>query len=271
MPRLPEFNVGIEASVPEVRWGAGEYNRLAGNDVPRPSSFNNVLANISQARGIAKDYQAAPEFDPAAVPSFRAMAEETKRQYEFMTKPRSKGGMGIVHEVTADDPYRTSRDMMNDVAGGRIRTLATATTGAHPVFSDDENDMFRAVHDVFGHSGSGRNFNAAGEEAAFRSHYNMFSPEAQGAMATETRGQNSTNNFGGLAKGEFAPNKIALIPSTRLILPAPRQLVIPGGRRTAMLTGMNEAAGAQQQAMEEHARSFGTPGNPHPNASWIKE
>ena len=199
------------------------------------------------------------------------MAEETKRQYEFMTKPRAHGGMGMIHEVVKDDPYSSSRAMMNDVAGGRIRTLATATTGPHPVFSDDENDMFRAVHDVFGHAGSGRNFNAHGEEAAFRSHYNMFSPEAQGAMATETRGQNSTNNYGGLAKGEFAPNKIALIPSTRLILPAPRQLIIPGGRRTEMLTGMSEAAGAQYQATEEHARSFGTPGNPHPNASWIKE
>jgi len=270
--RIPEFNVGIQAAVPEVQWGARQYNRISGIDAPpRPDSFNNVLTNIGQARGIAKDFQAAPLYDKSAEPSFRAMAEETKRQYEFMTRPRAQGGMGITHEVTSGDPYRTSRDMMNDVAGGRIRTLATATTGEHPFFTNDENDMFRAVHDVFGHAGSGRNFNAAGEEAAFRSHYNMFSPAAQGAMATETRGQNSTNNFGGLAKGQFAPNKIALIPSTRLILPAPKQLYIPGGRRTALLTGLSEAVGAQQSATQEHAKSFGTPGNPHPDASWIKE
>lgn len=264
-----EFNVGIEASVPAVARGAAEWNVRQGY-APRPESYNNVLTNIGHARQMARDFKAAPEFDPAAVPAFRAMADETKRQYDYMTTPESKGGMGFTHEVTKEDPYKTSREMMNDVNEGRIRSLATSTTGEHPFFTNDENDMFRAVHDVFGHAGAGRNFNAAGEEAAFRSHYGMFSELARRAMATETRGQNSTNNFGGLSKGEFAPNKIALIPSTQLIMPSPRQLILPGGRRTAAIRpGNDEEVQAQASATEEHAKSFGTPGNPHPNALWI--
>lgn len=270
MRRGEEFNVGIQAGLPQVNAGASRY--IAGIGLgPRPESYNNVLVNLPHARRMAQDFIAAPEYDPEAAKSFRAMAEETKRQYDFMTAPESKGGMGITHTVQAADPYSSSRAMINDVNEGNIRTLATKTTGPHPVFTDDENDMFRAVHDVFGHAGSGRNFNASGEEAAFRSHYDMFTPAAQGAMATETRGQNSTNNFGGLEKGEFAPNKIALIPSTRMILPAPKQLILPGGgRRTHMLTGLAEAAGMQQIAMGEHAKSFGTPDAPHPDAAWLQ-
>lgn len=260
---LPEFNVGIEAKNPEVSAAAAEWNRRTGL-APRPASFNNVTVNVGQAKGMAKEFLAAPDFDPAAVPHFRAMADETRKQYEYLTTPRSKGGMGFTHEVTKDDPYKTSREMMNDVANGRIKTLATSTTGSHPYFTDQENDMFRAVHDVFGHAGAGRNFNAAGEEAAFRSHYSMFSAMARPAMATETRGQNSTNNFGGLSQGQFAPNKIALLRSTGLILPPPRQLVRPGSRPSRSVEAQGQAS-----AIKSHAQSYGTPGKPHPDASWL--
>lgn len=270
MARHEEFNVGIQAAVPEVSRAASNYARTLGLP-PRADSFNNVVVDLPQARRMAADFLAAPDYDPKAAESFKAMAEETKRQYEHMTKPVSQGGLGIVHEVVPHDPYKSSREMMADVANGRIRTLATATTGPHPVFTNDENDMFRAVHDVFGHAGSGRNFNASGEEAAFRSHYSMFTPAARPAMATETRGQNSVNNFGGLKPGEFIQNKIATIPSTGIILPAPKRLVVPEGRRTkAMATGIAEAAGMQDTAIREHSASYGTPGSPHPQATWIR-
>jgi hypothetical protein len=69
------------------------------------------------------------------------------------------------------------------------------------------NDAFRAVHDAFGHFGSGNPFfRAAGEERAFQEHARMYSPEARGAMASETRGQNSWLNYGPYA----VPNRTAL-------------------------------------------------------------
>jgi hypothetical protein len=269
MPRgAAEFNVGIQASVPEIARGAAEYTQRMGFS-PRPDSFNNVVVDLPQAQGIARDYLAAPDFDPAALPHYKAMREEIGHQYDFMTRPVTKGGLGLVHTVTAGDPYSSAREMMTDVANGRIKSLSTRSTGSHPFFTDDENDMFRAVHDVFGHAGSGRNFGPSGEEAAFRSHYGMFSPMARQAMAVGTRGQNSTNNFGGQAPGTFVKGKTILLPATSRFLPTPAQLELPKRLTAQSSIGLPANVGQQLIATVEHARSFGTPGNPHPKATWL--
>ena len=136
------------------------------------------------------------------------------------------------------------RSMMADIRdNSHLSVLSTATTGGHPLLTNDQNDMFRAVHDAFGHAATGRGFDPHGEEAAFRSHYAMFSPDAQPAMATETRGQNSALNYGGPGGTPlegFAPQKIALLPSAGLITPI--------GRRTAAIQGLLEARRAHSRA-----------------------
>lgn len=269
MPRgAAEFNVGIQAAVPAIARGAAEYTQRMGL-APRPASFNNAVVDLPQAQGIARDYLAAPDFDPAALPHYRAMREEIGRQYDFMTRPAARGGLGLTHTVTAEDPYGSSREMMNDVAQGRIKSLATKSTGSHPFFTDDENDMFRAVHDVFGHAGSGRNFGPSGEEAAFRSHYGMFTPMARQAMAVGTRGQNSTNNFGGQPVGSYVKGKTILLPATSRFLPAPSQLILPSKLTAQNSVAMDPRVGQQFLATMEHARSFGTPDAPHPQAGWL--
>jgi len=53
------------------------------------------------------------------------------------------------------------------------------------------NDIFRAVHDVFGHAKEGVGFRWDGEENAWRQHFYMYSELARPAMTAETRGQNS--------------------------------------------------------------------------------
>lgn len=241
------FSVGRDVAAQELSSAASRYAASVGQH--RPERFDNVLVNVPQARKIAAEYSAAPDFDLAAVPHFRAMAEETKRQFDFMTKPRAHGGLGLTVEITPHDPYTKPSGapdpagMIHDVVvNRRIRALATKTTGEHPYFTNDENDMFRAVHDVFGHAAAGRGFDAHGEEAAFRSHHAMFTPAARPAMASETRGQNSVNNFGGLARGEFAPNKVVTIPSA--------QLITPIGRR-------QHFEAAAKQARRAHERAFG--------------
>jgi hypothetical protein len=227
----------------------------------RPKRFDNVIVNIPQARRIAADYLAAPEYQKEAEPHYRALVEETKRQFDFMTSPRSKGGMGLDVEVTAGDPYSKPSNIPNSLYGApdpagmmrdvrennRIKVLSSELTGGHPFLTNDENNMFRAVHDVFGHAATGRGFDAHGEEAAFRSHFSMFSPMARGAMATETRAQNSVNSFvktpQELAKGDYADQKVVVLPST--------QLITPIGRRQAFDTAL-------VQAKRAHERAFGT-------------
>ena len=220
MGRINDFSIGANAAVPLASEGASRYAQDMG--LVRPNRFDNVVVNIPQAKRIAHEYEAAPMYDAAAEPHFRAMAEETKRQFDFMTKPKSEGGLGVDVSVTQDDPYKRAAHMMQDAANSKFKVLSTQVTGGHPFFTNDENDMFRAVHDFFGHAATGRGFDPHGEEAAFRSHYAMFSPQARPAMATETRGQNSALNFGS-NPGKFAPQKVVTLPSTQLITPIGRR------------------------------------------------
>jgi hypothetical protein len=79
------------------------------------------------------------------------------------------------------------------------------------------NDVFRAVHDYFGHALYGNEFGPLGEEQAWRVHARMFSRAAVPALTTETRGQNCWVNFGPFAHLEadlrpYAQQKNFLLP-----------------------------------------------------------
>lgn len=194
---------------------AQQYSQQHGLYTPTHENYGNVAITRGASREIGRAYDSLPEFDRSAVPAYKRMAEETGRQFDFLTKPRSKGGMGIDVEVTNDDPYQENgipgiiNNVRSDIRNNnRIKVLSTRTTGGHPVFTDDQNDMFRAVHDVFGHLGSGRGVDMHGEEAAYQKHSRMFSPLARQAMATETRGQNAALHL----HGGFQEQKVALLP-----------------------------------------------------------
>jgi hypothetical protein len=196
---------------------SNRYSQQNGLHIPARlgRGYGSVAITRPASDAIGRAYDALPEFDPQAAPAFKQMAEETGRQYDFLTRPRAKGGMGIDVEVTKDDPYQEDgvhgiiNNIRKDVTeNNRIKVLATASTGEHPFFTNDQNDMFRAVHDVFGHLGSGRGVDRHGEEAAFQKHAAMFSPVARRAMASETRGQNSSLHL----NGDFGPQKVAFLP-----------------------------------------------------------
>ena len=213
--RSAHFMVGAGRPIPQVQDAAARYRDQQGMGMSAQRDFSHVTVDPVVARHVASLYEQAPDFSHEALPSFRAMRDETMRQHDFMTSPR---GLGLTHEVTPHDPYVNAQGgpdhagMMRDVAQGRIKSMATATTGSHPFLSDDENDAFRAVHDVFGHAGTGRDFSRHGEEAAWQAHRTMFTPAARPALTTETRGQNSALNYGS-NPGTFAPQKVALLGS----------------------------------------------------------
>lgn len=212
--RLNEFHVGSNA-VPEVAAGAARYRQMNGFLSPE-QDYSRSVVPPSQTQAIGRAYMAMPEHDPAAIPAYKQMGEEVGRQFDHMTKPRSKGGMGIDVSVHDSDPYgaddanKVMPELRADVANNQhIGVLSTASTGGHPVFTNDQNDMFRAVHDMFGHLGSGRGVDRHGEDAAYQKHAAMFSPQARGALATETRGQNAALHYNG---GQFQDQKIGLLP-----------------------------------------------------------
>ena len=208
-----------QRGVPAVRQAITEYGET-GELIPRASEvdeqFKQRVANwFDQVRS-------APD-DPAVRSAYRAFAEETRKQYEYLT------GKGVQFEfVDNPAPYKNSAEMMQDIAdNNRLLVYKTPEDSFHPLLSPEENDMFRAVHDYFGHAGYGHQFGPLGEENAYRVHSAMFSPEARRAMATETRGQNSWVNTRPENKAKpgtvYAEQKVALMPED-MMGPYPSEL-----------------------------------------------
>lgn len=93
-----------------------------------------------------------------------------------------------------------------------------------PVTGMNQNEQFRAVHDYFGHLGTKKpnTFGPRGEENAWLAHRQMYSPLAEPAMTSETRGANSFVNYvdptnlalrkQGMPTTKYAENKPVLLP-----------------------------------------------------------
>ncbi|MER7420725.1 hypothetical protein ABT346_28740 [Micromonospora peucetia] len=161
---------------------------------------------------IADAYMAAPVLDERAYAAYGAFCRETVQQYHFMVGRVEFGGLGVAVRIVDEDPYVDVESMIDDVRRRRLRVWASAASGnPHPYLSDGENEMFRAVHDVFGHAASGRGFDRHGEEAAWLKHSSMYSPLARRALATETRGQNCAQIFH-YRGGRFPEQKAVLLP-----------------------------------------------------------
>lgn len=154
-------------------------------------------------------------FDPQVRKSYEALANETIQQYKKLLDE----GVDFEYWRGKGEPYKSSTDMAQDLEeNNRLKVLATeGNFGQGPIdpreaeinpmlqksgFKDNEgndlliNDLFRGVHDYFGHTSSGTGFGAIGEENAWDVHQRMFSPDARRALTTETRGQNSWVNYG---------------------------------------------------------------------------
>lgn len=192
--------------VKHVIEGARSFNQAKGLDDPHAGiDYSKVRTNRDLLKDLATHYDKLPTFDRSALPHFHAMRDETNQQYHHMTH-----NMGINVEVTDHDPYKDVHELADDVRNNkRIKVLGTHATGGHPLFSNEDNDKFRAVHDVFGHLGTGRDFDRHGEEAAFQAHARMFSHHARPALTSETRGQNGSL----IVNGKFGPQRIAVLPN----------------------------------------------------------
>lgn len=183
--------------------GARSYASQVGLDDPHQQSYEHVRQTPDRVRDIAHHYDRMREYDPSALTHYHAMAHEVGNQFHHLTHT-----MGVKVQVTDHDPYEDVHAMAHDMAHNKtLKVLGTHATGSHPVFSDEQNDQFRAVHDAFGHAAAGRSFDRHGEEAAYRAHSQMFTHHALPALATETRGQNASL----IRSGHFAAQKIGLL------------------------------------------------------------
>jgi len=217
----PDYGLGRlgtaarRAGNPELQALMEEYAEEVG--LPPPRSTPQVEWDPVRCREIAQEFGALPfrERGAAVREAYRALADEIGRQFDFLSRFYAFDWYGDGDPV----PYRDSKDMMEDVR--RNRHLWVYTGGApHSIWSDEENLRFRAVHDLFGHAAQGWTFGPHGEENAWVEHSKLFSPIARAALATETRGQNSSFNCGPhahlpVAERPYAEQKGALLPEDR--------------------------------------------------------
>jgi hypothetical protein len=197
------------------------------------------------------DPRATPEYKAKVKKAYDAFKAETRAQYDQLIKD----GYSFSFHPEGTDPYRiTPQFAVQDVKKNKKMTVFPTTEGfgapgpgaapAHPLLEDTGlvwgqrksdgsfankpvtyNDLFRAVHDVYGHAKEGVGFRADGEDNAYLSHSAMYSPEAKKAMASETRGQNSWVNYGphgtynrkaGGDRTWFAPQKAGILPQEHI-------------------------------------------------------
>ena len=219
---------------------AKNYVEGLGERYSPPSTYAKV--DPERAGEIAKLYDSMPHnpSDPEVKEAYSAMIDEVEQQYQAAID----GGLKVefIDFDKMGDPYNGSpRQATEDILNNNHMYVFSTRDGFgssdafdpidNPMLKETSfeisgqkalaNDLFRAVHDYFGHAKEGVGFRAAGEENAWRNHSAMFSKKARRALTTETRGQNNWLNFGPYGESNrsaqtsdtvFADQKIGLLP-----------------------------------------------------------
>lgn len=231
----------VAAPVKKAVKAAESYAARRGLPYNPPKTFKKVIPE--RATRIATAYDEMPHApnDPQVKAAYDAMIDETIDQWDEIKKTGLK-----IEFIRPDmpDPYAASprlaimdvRDNNHlwvfptesgfggsasshvDISGNPLLRRTGEVIDGVPVTA---NDIFRIVHDYFGHIKHGHGFRADGEENAWRAHSAMYSPLARKAMTSETRGQNSWVNYGpfgeqnrkaSAADTQYAPQKTGLLP-----------------------------------------------------------
>ena len=222
------------------------------NNIVEPEGSKIEAVDVDNASKIADAYEALQDTpnDPEVQYAYNSMADETAKQHQDIVD----AGYEVEIWQGEGEPYANAQEMIDDVKNNKHMFIYSTEQGFGdaPITEEQRkqnkllqdsgfkdktgkpllyNDLFRFVHDFFGHTERGNGFGPVGEENAWDVHARMYTPKARRAMTTETRGQNSWVNFGPqmrnadgslMKKGDqgylspqdrkFAPQKMALMP-----------------------------------------------------------
>lgn len=177
--------------------GARKYCEQNGLAEPVPHVIANTPCNLAEGEAVARYFETAKDQsdDPRVQQAYQDFKDQSQKQWDYMTKPESEGGMGVnvtFAPYSAGDPYPSAEAQRNDLEENHHITIQSGLGGAHDLtMSTPEYDRFRAVHDVFGHAGVGGGFDRHGEYEAWLMHAAMYTGLGQQAMSTEYHGVNS--------------------------------------------------------------------------------
>lgn len=199
---------------------AKSYMKSVGMDYVPVEKITKLDENLSKRISEAYDKMKNDPNDPKVKAAYEAMAKETLEQHKAIIDK------GYKVEINNTEPYSDSGAMIEDLRDNKRMKIFSTESGfgdepitdeqrkENPLLRDSGfkdvngetllvNDVFRFVHDFFGHAKLGNGFGPIGEENAWRVHSEMYSPEARKAMTSETRGQNSWVNFSGVNDAVF--------------------------------------------------------------------
>lgn len=142
--------------------------------------------------------------------SYNRLAIEVINQFDFIIK---NSELKFEPYLDEGEPYANSYKMLEDIHNHHLYFFITkngfgeSNTAKNNIMLQETdykigsytlvvNDVFRIVHDIFGHAMNGYGFGPKGEDKAWFAHLKMFSPLAAAALSMETRGQNCWVNFG---------------------------------------------------------------------------
>jgi hypothetical protein len=136
----------------------------------------------------------AKNYDDLMEKAYRQLAKETDAQFQALP-------YNFSYHRAGEGNYNSSKEMAADVHGNKHLYVYQGgdkhdfLNRIDPASGLNENEKFRAVHDLLGHAIYGNQFGPKGEEMAWAVHSQMYSPLARLAMTAETRGQNSMVNY----------------------------------------------------------------------------
>lgn len=230
-----------------------------------------LVRNEELGKRVGKVFQRLPHKpeDPKVATAYDALKKELVQQYQHLTN----AGVKFEPWTQQGQPYANSKEMAADVGANNHLWYFPTESGfgsgdphsaTNPLTEKSPlgvpyNDLFRGVHDYFGHAIHGHEFGPQGEMRAWHEHAKLFSPAARPALTMETHGQNSWVNFGphnpqamkvqdrpyasqkaNVLPEKLQPTKLAAVKTRNVPTHAEHTPVDMGGELHAMIKGVQE-------------------------------
>ena len=185
LPEMPESSLVKQSAI-------GRTHQLAVEGSPeyKTAIFDAYAQQMPEVLEQAK----AKNYDDLMEKAYRQLAKETDDQFKALP-------YNFSYHRAGEGNYNSSKEMAADVHGNKHLYVFQGgdphdfLNRIDPATGLNENEKFRAVHDLLGHAIYGNQFGPKGEETAWAIHSQMYSPLARLAMTAETRGQNSMVNY----------------------------------------------------------------------------
>ena len=238
---------GVSGPDPRLVAVAEQYAADNGIDLKRQAEFVQVDAEFATRVADAYAEMEHNPQDPVVKEAYDNLIQQTTAQYQALVDAGYQFYFIDLNTQEGQDYAASPWNAMFDARDNQIMGVFSTAEGfgtsedfsadANPLLADTgiewplgpngemrpvyANDLFRAVHDAFGHGLEFTGFRANGEENAWQAHKRLFTGSAVAAITTETRGQNSWLNYGPNGEANrtasvddtvFADQKTGLLP-----------------------------------------------------------